>query len=167
MRYGRLEGPAKQAYDRMCSNLLSEARKELGVPERQLILRQLRPEDLGLTGAWTMNLSATGWNTFINAVTLANNRFIGINGVAIPQSATQQGTQLKITAQGEALRWWGIQDANLTDNMEFFFDDPVEVIRPNTPVTVEVYARATNATERIVLHGAVVENEGILVKKGV
>jgi len=132
------------------------------------VLRMLRPEDVGLTGAWTVNLaSASAWTTYINAASIANNRFIGICGIGVPQSAVQGGTQVRITAQGQVLRWWGIQDANLTDNLEFYFDDPVEVIKQNTPVTVEVYARAISATERVVLLGAVVEKEGILVKKGV
>ena len=168
MRYTRLEGPAKQAYDRMCNTLMNTAKQELGLSERDLVMRQLRPEDLGLTGAWTVNLaSASAWTTYINAVTVANNRFIGINGIAIPQAAVQGGTQVRITAQGQVLRWWGIQDANLTEDNVFFFDDPVEVIRQNTPVTIEVYARAVSATERVVIIGQVVEKEGILVKKGV
>lgn len=167
-RYERMEGPAKQAYDRMCSSLMNAAKTELGLGEKDLILRQLRPEDLGLTGQWNVNLTAAStWIVYINAAAVANNRFIGINGVAIPQSAVQGGTQVRITAQGQVLRWWGIQDANLTENNAFYFDDPVEVIKQNTPVTVEVYARSINATERVVLLGAVVEKEGILVRKGV
>ena len=167
MRYIKLEGPAKQAYDRMCNTLMNTAKQELGLSEKDLILRQLRPEDVGLTGAWTVNLSATGWITYIDAASIGNNRFIGINGIAIPQSAVQGGTQVRITAQGQVLRWWQIQDANLTEDLVYYFDDPVEVVKQNTPLTVEVYCRAISATERIVLIGAVVEKEGILVKKGV
>ena len=166
-RFTKLEGVAKQAYDRMCNTLMQTAKTELGLSEKDLILRQLRPEDLGLTGAWTVNLTAIGWVTYINAASVANNRFLGIYGIAVPQTAVQAGTQVRITAQGQVLRWWGIQDASMTEDNTFYFDDPVEVIKQNTPVTVEVYARAINATERCVLLGAVVEKEGILVRKGV
>jgi len=167
MRYTKLEGEAKRGHDRMKDTLMRVAKQELGLGDKDLIQRQLIPEDLGLTGQWTVNLSATGWVTYISAYSIANNRFIGINGIAIPQSAVQGGTEVRITAQGQVLRYWQIQDANLTEDLVYYFDDPVEVIRQNTPVTIEVYCRATSATERVVIIGEVVEKEGILVKKGV
>ena len=84
--YEKLEGAALDAYVQMVRKLRETAASELKLPEEELVFRPLRPEDLGLTTPeWTFNVASTAtWNKIIDAKTIADNRFVGINGISYP-----------------------------------------------------------------------------------
>ena len=166
MFYTKLEGPALQAYNQMVDRLYQRAMEELKVSKESLVMRQLRPEDLGLsTPEWTFNIaSSAAWNTMIDAASISNNRFVGIHGISYPVSATQAVSQLKITVKGNTARYWQVQGINNFQDPAFYFDDPFTVDQ-NTTITVTGYGVSTGSTEKIMLLGQVVEKDGILVKK--
>jgi len=164
MYYYALEGTAKSRLDMAISKMRELARKELKLEESEIVTRTLRPEDVGLTGEWTFDTGGTGWVTLIDSASIADNRYICINGVFYPQSSTQNVTQLEISRAGQVVRYWQIQGANLTENLAIYFDDPV-IVKQNETLTVKGYSLASS-TEKIQLLGATTEKIGILVQKG-
>jgi len=162
--YTTLEGPALEAYRQMVNTLLSKAMKELKLSRDQIVIRQLRPEDIGLTtAASTFNVASTGWNTLIDNKTIADNRFVGIHGILIGESGTSVVSQLKVTRMGQDVRYWVIQDINFLESPVIYFDDPV-TIDQNTTLTIKGYALATDGEWRCTFLGAVAEKKGLLVQ---
>lgn len=159
--YTKLEGPALQAYSNMLQSMKNKFVQELG-PNTEMVVRTLRPEDLGLTGQWSFATGATGWVNYINNVEVANNTFLGIYGVRnLTTSTPQNVTQIRITKEGSVARYWDVQGINQFENPEAYFDDPV-TINQNATIKVECYSIAS-ATELLVLIGMVVEKKGILI----
>jgi len=164
MYYKKLEGPALEAYRAMVAKLKEKAMKELKLGPDEIVIRPLRPEDIGLsTPEWTFNLSSSGaWNTVIDNKTISDNRFVGINGVLVEESGEMAGTQVKITRMGQDVRYWQIQGANMTEDSTLYFDDPV-TIDQNTTLTVQIYARSTDSDFQLCFLGAVAEKRGVLI----
>jgi len=160
----KLEGRALEAYNVMVAKLKEKAMRELKLPESEIVIRPLRPEDLGLsTPEWTFNVgSATAWNTEIDNTTIADNRFVGINGVLIEESGEMGCTQIKITRMGQDVRYWQIQGVNYLEDSCIFFDDPV-TIDQNTTLTVKFYCRTADTDFQCCFLGAVAEKRGVLV----
>ena len=166
--YYKLEGPAKSAYDKMQTGLEGIARKELKLKDpKSIVTRELRPEDVGLsTPEWTFNVTpAAAWFTMVNNQSISDNRFVGINGIFYPKSTDQAVSQIKITREGQDVRYWPIQGINYQENLAVYFDDPI-IVKQNTPITIEGYAVSTGATEKICFLGLVAEKEGLLVQSG-
>ena len=163
--YQKLEGPAMQAFELMVSELFGKAKKELKLDKPDLVLRPLRPEDIGLTTPkFEFNIAtADAWNTLIDNKAIADNRFVGINGVLYAKSAQGVVAQLEIKRAGDVKRYWQIQDINYWEDATVFFDDPV-LVDQNQPINIRAYATATSSTERICFLGAVVEKRGLLIK---
>ena len=162
--YLNLEGTALDAHKRMIDELTKKAVEQLRLPPDQLTVRMLRPQDLGLpNGASTFNVAtANADNAIVSAQVIADNRFVGINGVLIGESGTSVVTQLRISRAGKDKRIWQIQDINFTESNIVWFDDPV-IIEQNMPITINAYALATDAEWRATFLGAVVEKKGLLV----
>lgn len=159
----KLDGKALEAYHAMVAKLKEKAMRELKLPEKEIVVRPLRPEDLGLsTAEWTFSLTSGAWATAIDNATIADNRFVGINGVLLEESGESAGTQIKITRMGQDVRYWQIQGVNYLEDACIFFDDPI-TIDQNTTVTVKIYARATDADFQCCFLGAVAEKRGVLV----
>jgi len=148
-------------YSKLVQELKRRARREL--TEEEIVIRPLRPEDLGLaTPEWTFNIVTTTWNVMIN-ITIADLTWIGIYGVLYAMSDTQAVSQLEMKSMGNTERYWQIQGCNFTENSSFFFDDPV-LIDQNTNLTINGYGVANEANEKICFLGVVVEKEGILIQ---
>jgi hypothetical protein len=164
-QFTTLSGTALHARNEAKKKNINSAVTELKIPENELIVRQLRPEDIGLSptiaGEWTFSLSA-GNNTIVDSKNIADNRFVSIYGVRIAQSAAQVSVQAKITRENQDKRFWPLQGVSLTRDSTFYYDDPV-TIRQNTPITIVVSANGTNTAEKLVFLGDVVERKGILV----
>lgn len=157
--YYKLEGTALEARKRMLEAMTSKAKTELRAP---VIRRQLRPEDVGLTGEWSFATGGTGWVDYIASRTVADNTFLGIYGIRNLTTSTPQAvTQLRVTRAGSLVRYYDIQGINQLENPEVFFDDPI-TIDQNVTMKIEAYARAS-ATEKLALIGDVVEKVGILI----
>lgn len=161
--YQNLEGPALDAWKKTVKVLRTRAISELKLPEEEVIVRSLRPEDIGMsTSASTFNISTTGWNTLIDNKTINDNRFVSINGILLGESGTSVVTQLKVTRMGEDVRYWQIQDINFLESPLVYFDDPV-TIDQNTSLTIKAFALATDSEWRCTFLGVVAEKKGLLV----
>ena len=172
MFYKEFKGVPYKAYTLMRQDLIDMAKKELGLSEDELVVRQLRPEDVmvtntpqwsesdstaGLYGGWATG--ASGWVTLTNTYSMVDNRFVGIYGVS---DRSTNVTQLKITRSGSVARYWHIQELIPNcENNAMFVDDPI-IIPQNNLLTIEGYALAS-ATEYLRLIGLTVERKGLLV----
>ncbi len=160
MLYQKLEGPPLEAYNRATQIIKAKAMEELNLPENQIIVRPMRPDDLGLTAEWTWNTGTSAADaTYINAATVADNRFMAIYGV---QDAEGFASQLKINRGGSDARIWNIQAINNFINNIGYFDDPV-TLEQNTSVTITGFATTNDANYELVLIGVVAERRGIVI----
>jgi len=157
------EGKALDAYNAMVAERIATAMKEGNLARDDLTVRMLRPEDLGLSNPeFTFSITAAQWNTSQISTTVSNNRWIGINGIILEETATPSaGTQLKFKLAGRDARYWQIQGINTTQNSTLFFQDPLTV-DANTNITMDIYGKTTDTDYRLVLLGVVVEKKGIL-----
>lgn len=159
MFYKDLKGPALFAFQTMVAELKRRAMEELGLPESEIVVRSLRPEDIGkTTPSFHFATGGTGWRSYVNTFTVADNRFIGINGFSDGSSNT---TQLKVSRGASDARFWNIQHLPNNENKLTFLDDPI-LVDQNTQLTIQAYALAS-ATEKLRLFGAVAEKKGVLV----
>lgn len=166
MFYPELKGNALEAYNTMVTNLRSRARAELKLSDSGIVVRPLRPEDLGLSnGEWYLNMDASSgsvWNTSdIDAKTVADNRFIGINGVFDNNGGDV--CAVRITREGATAREWDVIDIHNKKHKCGYVDDPV-TIDQNTTVTVSLYLGAASTLNNTFgLIGAIAEKRGLLI----
>lgn len=159
MLYTKLEGPPLEAYNSAAQIIKARAMKELNLTAEQIIIRPMRPDDLGLTAEWTWATgTSANWATYINAVTIADNRFMAIYGISY---ADNDVSQLKINRGGSDARIWNIQAVNNFTNNIAYVDDPV-TLDQNTQVTITGYA-INSATTKLILIGVVAERRGIII----
>lgn len=163
MFYPELKGNALKAYVDMVTSLKQKASSELGLSAKELIIRPLKPTDVELSNeVWEFSLaSANDWNTEINAQTIDDNRFVGINGV-FNNEAAAIGTQLRITREGSVARIWNIQAIKNFEEKVGYVDDPITMDQ-NTSLTLEVYTRTAATVDGIGLIGAVAEKRGMVI----
>lgn len=160
--YLKLEGPPLDAQKKMIENLKRRAMKMLNLPASEIVMRALRPTDLDLsTPEWSFNITSGQWNTMVN-ITVADNRFIGINGIVYLETSSQSISELKITRMGKVAKYLNIEGIILCENPYQFIDDPV-IVDQNTNITIEGYGIGTNATEKMGFLGAVAEKRGLLI----
>jgi len=164
--YQDLKGVALDAYNKMVSVLKKKAGMELSLGAEDLILRSIRPEDIvgTNTACWCFTCTNTlGWNTIINQVVIADNRFVGINGVS-DGTATPLYSQLRITRAASVAVIWNIQELQTNVDNRAFVDDPF-TIDQNTSLTIECWNCTTTTAScyNLVFLGAVVEKRGLLV----
>jgi hypothetical protein len=170
MIYPKLKGPALEAYRQMVSKLKQKAVQELGLPESEIIIRQLRPDDLGgkaslSTQDFNFGRASAGWDTIVNGQTIADNRFIGVNGFFFTGTHTGEATgcsQIKVTKMGAVTRYWNVGPVEFWEDKIGYFDDPV-VVDQNTTVTVETWTRDSGSQFNWGLVGAVAEKRGLLI----
>lgn len=160
-----LEGDALDAYNRMAGELKAKAMSELGLPESEIIVRPLRAEDVGFTTPqWASpaiaDATTNAWNNIINTYTIADNRFVGINGVhrGFGQGTTNAFSQVRITKSGKMARIWNLQAVEDFVGNTVYFDDYVTVDQ-NNQLTIEGYA-LVGTTDKMVLLGLVAEKRG-------
>lgn len=169
MFYKEFQGVPYEAFKLMRQDLITMAKKQLGLSDDELVIRQLRPEDIIISGTpqWSKTANATGgwatggagWKNLTNTFSVADNRFVGIYGVS---DRSTNVTQLKIERSGSVARYWHIQELiPNSENNAMFVDDPI-IIPQNNLLSIKGYALAS-ATEYIRLIGLVVERKGLLV----
>lgn len=161
----KLEGASLSALKYTNANIKERAMKELGLKEDEIVVRDLRPEDVGLsTPEWTFNIaSGTAWNTMIDAATISDSRFISIVGIMVMESTDSVVSQLKVTRGGQVKRYWQIQGANYLEDATMYFSDPI-IVDQNTSITVEGYGVSTDSAFKCVLIGLVAEKKGLLIQ---
>lgn len=161
----KLEGVSLEAVRQGHSEIKEKAIQQLGLKTDEIVTRELRPEDVGLTTPeFTFNIaSGTAWNTMIDAKTIDDNRFVMIYGVRLCESTDSPVSQLKLTRAGQVKRYWQIQGANYNEDAVVYFTDPV-IIDQNTSLTLEGYGVTTDTAFKCVLLGEVVEKKGLLIQ---
>jgi len=163
-QYHELRGVPLDAYNKCCNELLRRAQDQLGLPREELILRDLRSDDLGVTGKWKFSITTTsGWNTLVNTYTIADNRFICISGM-FTEETTPLIHSIKITRAGSVSRWWNVQRVALQDDNELHVDDPI-IVDQNQQITIEGYngLTSTDATHEFGFIGCVAEKRGLVI----
>ncbi|GAF87967.1 unnamed protein product, partial [marine sediment metagenome] len=134
------------------------AMKELNLGEEELTIRSLRPEDLGVTGAWSFNIgSANAWNNIISNY-LGDNRFLMLTGVTYTGSAI---TQVRMVLGGSTKEIWTIQAIPAMETPRYVDLTPT-IIKQNQMISIDVYA-TTTGTESLVFDGVVIEKKGLVL----
>jgi len=172
MIYPELEGPALEAYRQMVSQIKSKAMKELKLPEDQIVVRDLRPEDYGASSAdLYIGITETAWGAFIDEQTIGDNRFIGINGFFMASTAAAAAgtigpspavTQLRVTRKGSVARYWYVAPIQGFEGKTGWFDDPFTADQ-NTTITIEGWNRIGGSIGAVGFLGAVAEKRGVLI----
>jgi len=165
MFMNKLEGPALEAYRLAVNMAVERAVKELSLRREEIVVRMLRPEDVGLsTPEWTFNLaSGDSWNNNMVNSTIADGRYVVIAGVMVGESSAQASTQLRVTSAGKKVRYWQPQNVNYTQDNMMWFTDPI-ITGQNETLTIDIYATSADADHQLQLLGATVERKGLLVQ---
>ena len=163
MFYPELRGNPLDAYNRMVAKLYDKAKDELGLSEEELVLRPLRPEDIGLTiPVWKFtDMSANAWGKVIDNKAIADARFVGICGI-FHNETYDKVSQIRIKRMASDVRYWDPMPVLKFEHQTGWADDPVTVDQ-NTTITVEMYTRTTSTMYEFAFMGAVVEKKGLLV----
>ena len=138
--YHELKGIALDATNKCCNEILRRAQQQLGLPREEIILRPLRPEDIGYSASKFKNSLTTtlGWNDLVATYTITDNRFVCITGVFTEESTPTRVHQIKINRAGSDARIWNVQRVSLQDDHEMHVDDPI-IIDQNTVLNITGY----------------------------
>jgi len=124
---------------------------------KEIVIRPLRPADLGLTAnEWTFNVSA-GENVVINK-TLDDKTLVMIVGI-YNLSSTPATTEVIFGTQAKTVEDVYIEDMYLYDIKEAILDEAV-VYQPGSTVLIKAVAKAANTAEKLGFLGFVVEPAG-------
>jgi len=165
MFYTELSGTALQARVNGQTKLKSKAAGELGLAVDGVIVRPIRPEDLGSTYPWWQcNLVATNtWTAFtgVTTDTIADNRFCLINGVYFNGGS---GTlhQVKVTREQSVTRYWVVSPIRGFISRTGWADDPWTVDQ-NTVITVEGICSSVSTLTDFDFIGDTCEKRGLLI----
>jgi len=171
--YHELKGTPLDARNKCCNEVLRRAQEQLGLPREEIILRPMRPEDvgwnpLGRTPKFKVSIKTTlGWNQLVSTYTIADNRFVCISGVFTEESTPTRIHQIKINRAGSDARYWPVQRVAMQDDNELHVDDPI-IIDQNTQLTITGYnglltTTSANTWEEFGLIGCVAEKRGMLI----
>lgn len=163
-QFQEFKGTPLDAYNKCCNELLRRAQEQLGLPREEIILRDLRSDDLGVTGKWKFSCTSTyGWNTLIATYEISDNRFICISGLFTEMTAPVIHS-IRITRAGSVARWWNVQRVGLQDDNEVFIDDPI-ITDSGQTITIEGYngLTSTNTAEEFGFIGCVAEKRGLVI----
>lgn len=167
--YSELKGTPLDARNKCCNEVLRRAQEQLGLPREEIILRPLRPEDIGFTTPKFKSSIATtlGWNNLVTTYTIADNRFVCISGMFTEESTPTRIHHIRITRAGSVSREWNVQRISVQDDKQMFVDDPI-IIDQNTQLTVASYnglltTTGANTWEEFGFIGCVAEKRGMLI----
>jgi len=168
--YDEFKGKALQAYKEMVAKMVEKAMNEFKASRDQIVVRPLRPTDLGGTDIsttapyWQFGFSGgdAAWSTIsASGAVIADNRFVGISGVFHNEAVTD-ASQVKITRSGSVARYWDTLPIRTFKHKTGFADDPV-TIDQNMSLTIQAYSRTASTTNEFGFIGATVEKRGLLI----
>jgi len=138
--------------------LIATATQQLGLPESELTVRSLLPQDVGLN-TWTFNLTGVGgWNTVANT-NVGDNRFIAITGVSYAGTVAEQ---IRVTAASSVVAYFSIQHVPGITETHHIDIRPI-IVEQNEPVRIEIYSSAAAGADEVVLEGITVEKRGMVL----
>lgn len=134
------------------------AMRQLGLPQEELTVRGLIPQDLGLT-TWSLNLANVGWNSGVINTAVADNRFLCITGVSYAGTSAEQ---VRVRVGASTVANFNIERiAGLTQT--HYIDIAPILAQQNLPVVVDVFASVISATDNVILVGTTVEKRGMVL----
>ncbi len=171
--FHELKGLPLDAYNKCCNEILRRAQEQLGLPREEIILRSLRPEDvgwnpLGVKPKFRVDIKTTlGWNNLVATYTIVDNRFVCISGVFTEESTDVRIHQIKINRAGSDARIWNVQRVAVQDDKQMHVDDPI-IIDQNTQLTITGYnglltTNGSNTWEEFGFIGCVAEKRGMII----
>jgi len=135
------------------------AKQQLGLPESELTVRSLIPQDLGLT-TWSLNLAvANAWNSGVINTSVADNRFLCITGVSYSGTAAEQ---VRVRVGASTVAQFSIEHVPGITTTHHIDISPI-LAQQNLPVVVDVYSSAISGTDNVILEGTTVEKRGMVV----
>lgn len=132
------------------------AQQQLGLPESELTVRGLIPQDLGLT-TWSFNLAMTGWNTVVST-NIQDNRFCCITGVSYSGTACEQ---IRVRVGASTVAHFSIE--KIPGLISHYEDIQPILAQQNLPVVIEAFASAVAAGDNVILEGITVEKRGMVL----
>lgn len=138
---------------------IQTAMQQLGLPESELTVRSLIPQDVGLT-TWSLNLAvANAWNSNVINTSVADNRFLCITGVSYSGTAAEQ---IRVRVGASTVAQFSIEHVPGITTTHHIDISPI-FAQQNLPIQVDVYASAISATDNVILEGTTVEKRGMVV----
>jgi len=163
--YTDLTGNALLAWKQGSDKIKAKAAGELGLTTDGLIVRQLRPEDLGSTYPWwELNQTATNtWTAFtgVTTDTIADNRFCYVGGCYFNGSASELH-QVRITREQSTTRYWVVTNIRGFKNNTGWADDGWTVDQ-NTIITIEGICSSVSTLTEFDFVGLTAEKRGLLI----
>ena len=163
--YTELAGNALLAWKQGSDKIKAKAAGELGLTTDGLIVRQLRPEDLGSTYPWwELNQVATQtWTAFtgVTTDTIADNRFCYVGGVYYNGNA-QELHQVRITREQSVARYWVVTPIRSWESRTAWADDGWTVDQ-NTIITIEGICSSVSTLTEFDFVGLTAEKRGLLI----
>ncbi len=133
------------------------AMAELGLPESEVIIRPLRPQDIGLsTPEWTDTTGSGAWADYVNT-TVGDQKFLLINGA---QKIDDDSDALRITREGKVTAIWNLQACQKLRDKSLYFE-PV-LCDQNTLLHIEHYGNDAQ-TSKLILFGSIAEPRGLTI----
>jgi len=133
------------------------AMQQLGLPESELTVRSLIPQDLGLN-TWSFNLAGAGWNTVIST-NVADNRFLCITGVSYAGTACEQ---IRVRVGASTVAQFSIEQIPGITTSHHADISPI-LAQQNLPVQIEAFASAVSAADNVILEGMTIEKRGMVL----
>jgi len=135
------------------------AMQQLGLPESELTVRSLIPQDLGLT-TWSLNLAvANAWNPGVINASVADNRFLCITGVSYAGTAAEQ---VRVRVGASTVAQFSIEQVPGITTTHHVDISPI-LAQQNLPVQVDIYASAISGADNVILEGVTVEKRGMVI----
>jgi len=163
--YTELNGNALLGWKQGHDKISAKAAGELGLTADGLIVRQLRPEDLGSTYPWwQMNQVATNtWTIFVGAstYTVADNRFCYVGGVYF-NGASGTLHQVRVTREQSTTRYWVVSPIRGFVSKTGWADDGWTVDQ-NTIITIEGICSSVSTLTDFDFVGLTAEKRGLLI----
>ena len=172
--YGDLKGTPLDARNKCCNEVIRRAQEQLGLPREEIVLRPLRPEDIGvriggnLISKFKFAIGTTlGWNNLVTTETIADNRFVCISGIFTEETSATRVHQIKINRAGSDARIWNVQRVALQEDKTLHVDDPI-IIDQNTQLSITGYnglltTTSANTWEEFGFIGCVAEKRGMVI----
>ena len=133
--------------------------QQLGLPESELTIRSLIPQDLGLT-TWSLNLAnANAWNAGVISTSVADNRFLCITGISYAGTAAES---VRVQVGASTVAQFSIEQVPGITTTHHIDIAPI-LAQQNLSVVVDVYASAVSATDNVILEGTTIEKRGMLL----
>ena len=151
----------------MVKKLRTKAMQGLKLNASEVVVRPIRPLDINATVTdwyFANNVSSSAYATLTNidGASIANSRFVGINGI-FNQTGASSIHAIRITREGAVAREWTVDHIPALKNQCAFVDDPITLDR-NTTVTVAAWHGITSTLANTFgFLGAVAEKRGLLV----